>query len=188
MGFAVGGANERPYSGSVRLRRTIEDKETAAGNLACFLVTHIFPMGMPDMVVAEHYMNPEASKSADATISQILCHGALYGLLKLHSIPWRQPYPSSVRKHFCGRSTALRPPPGGWKTDKEKRESSMATKQMVRARCIQLGYVKPECIDFDRCDAVAGWDFGVSTYARKAPQAFALYEPKIVRKERTLGS
>ena len=165
-GFAYGEAGSKPVSGSVRLKRPDEAQEIAPFNLHCFLRDTFrdldFLNMMPDLVFAEHYLNPAAQPSADAAIMQLQAHGAMQALCRSYGVRVELAMPSVIRKHFIGIGQAPKGSPKGW------------IKDQVRRRCVQLGYVDAVCRDLDRTDALAAWDYAAAVFGRK-PAPLALY-------------
>lgn len=159
-GFAIGDptADDKPRVGAVRLRRDGQNADAQSGNLACWL-RDLFVTDLPELIVAEDFMSPAASKSADATISQLLSHGALNGIAFCYGIKVERVPANEVRRHFCGRSSA---------GDRDK------TNQMVVKQSIALGYLPKGSTDWDRANAAATYDFAAATFCR-VQRPFALF-------------
>lgn len=166
-GWAYGPADGQPVSGSVRTKRPHEDREVAPGNLHCFLRDKFEEWalfdGIPDMVFVEHWLNPVAQPSADAAILQLFCHGAAQGFFRSHGLHVHQAMPATIRKHFIGTSKV----PAGSKAGEIKR--------MVRDRCAALKYVERTCVDFDRTDALAAWDYACHVHGKRAPAQLVMH-------------
>jgi hypothetical protein len=149
-GFAIGDptADDKPRIGAVRLRRDGQGPDAQAGNLGCWL-RDLFVTDLPDLIVAEDFMNPAASKSADATISQLLSHGALTGIAFCYGIKVERVPAAKVRKHFIGHSS------GG---DRNR------TNEQVVKRAIMLGYLPRESTDWDRANAAGTYDYAATHF------------------------
>ncbi|WP_018407909.1 hypothetical protein [Methylocystis rosea] len=159
-GFALGRAGEIPASGSVRLKRPGEPADVAAFNMRCFLRDRLM-LERPDLICIEHYLNPVAQKSADAVILQLMCFGVAVAEAMARDIRHEKPAASTVRKHFIGAA------------NKGERK---ATKAAVLNRARALGYIPRDCIDDNRADACAIWDYAAATYARVRPSKLVMFD------------
>lgn len=166
-GWAYGPADGKPLSGSVRLKRPQEPREVAPGNLGAFLRDRFddwHAMGMlPDLIFVEDFLNPVAQPSADAAIVQLMCHGAMHSEAAQWGIKVEKAMPATIRRHFVGQARVAK---GGPKD---------AIKRLVRDRCALLGYVDKLCVDFDRTDALAAWDYAAHLFGRRRPADFELF-------------
>jgi hypothetical protein len=158
-GFALGEAGTIPRSGSVRLKGRQDGPEIAAWNMRNFLRDQ-FTLDKPDMVVIEHYLHPTAQKSGDAVILQLMCFGAAMAEIISKDIMCEKPHAATVRKHFIGASNM---------------GERKATKDAVIKRARLLGYIPRDCVDDNRADACALFDFASATYARVSPKALVLF-------------
>lgn len=158
-GFAVGSPGEIPTSGSVRLKRPNEGSDVAAFNMLCFLRDR-WVLDKPDLLCVEHFMSPVAQKSADAVILQIQVFGVIVAMARAYSVRLEAPHRQTILKHFCGQANA---------------GTRDATKRMVLQRARMLGYLPRECIDDNRADAIAAWDYAGATYARTQPKNLILF-------------
>lgn len=152
-GFALGDPeNGKPRVGAVRLRRDGQGADVQSGNFGCWL-RDLFITDKPDTIVVESFMNPAASKSADATISQLLSHGALHAMCACYGIEDIRPVPANdMRKHFIGHSSA---------GDRDR------TNRQVVKRAILLGYLPKESTDWDRGNACGLWDYALAHFFRE---------------------
>jgi hypothetical protein len=117
-------------------------------------------------------MQPTASMSQDATIAQLMLHGALHGLAGLKRIKVYPVAAATARKHFCGKAFAIPSVRGHKRTPKEKTEARRATKRMVEERAKQLGYLPRDyqvgaSDDRDEADAACVYDWAVAYVARE---------------------
>lgn len=169
MGWAFGEAGSIPVSGAVQLRRTNDPVALGAANLACFLRDLIAKYDKPDIIAPERYMEIPAQRSNDAAVSQLLKHGAVYGIIGIIGARLESPTVAAVRKHFCGKASAaprrMRP-----RTQREREDDRRATNTMVLNRAIITGYLKPDSTDFDRANACAVHDYVSVVVARKPPR------------------
>jgi hypothetical protein len=163
----------QPRIEAVTLRRAGESVEQQAAALACFLRDR-FIIDLPDLIVIESAMNPAASKSADATISQLYCHGALHAMAGVYGVEVRIVAAMTARKHFCGQASAA-PRRKQPRTIRQQREDREATNMMVVRRAIALGYLPHGSTDWDMASAAALWDYGAVTFARKAPPRLVMF-------------
>jgi hypothetical protein len=176
-GVATGRAGEMPRVEAVVLRGKSDGADVQAGNLACFLRDR-WALDRPDLVVIESAMNPAASKSADATISQLYCHGALHALAGMKGIRVETVAAQTARKHFCGKVSAA-PRRNQPRTLAQQRKDREETNRMVVKRAILLGYLPHGSDDWDKASAAALFDFASVTYARVQPKSLVLFgEPQ----------
>jgi hypothetical protein len=160
-GFAEGESGTIPLSGAVRLKKQSEPIEKAAEQLGCFLRDRWSgPMGMPDLLCIEHWMQPGAQKNAAAAISSLLLAGAARAMAGVYGIRVEEPWAQTVRKHFCGKA---------------RLDDRGETNRMVLNRAIALGYVPRDCTDWDRANACALFDYAAATYGRVAPKSLVMF-------------
>lgn len=179
-GFACGVAGEKPRLESWRLKRPDDPMEVGVRNLGCTLRDNI-QLERPDLIVVEHWLHPTASRSADATISQMHMHGAVEGLAGCYGITTAKPTPAQFRKHFCGVSSAAEPRRrGAPRTMYERNRDRDRTNTMVVNRAIALGYLPRGSTDWDKASAAGLYDYGCATYARKAPKRLVMFGEELV--------
>jgi hypothetical protein len=170
-GWAAGESGSKPVYGSAKIRQKGERTEEAVARFAEWLDTMINDH-RPRLVFAEDYLPAGAMKgftTSDVRDGAILLAGAMRATCALQGdVEVRTIAPATIRKHFCGR--AYGEPIG-------KESSRDATKRMVVERAQMLGYIPKDCFDHDVADAIAGFDFASSHYARAAG-AFALTEKR----------
>lgn len=164
-GWWFGHADHHPRKhegGSVRIRRTEEEHEMSAVNIAAFIheqfLTGIRPA--PDLIVAEAMMALTGQKSEDAARVAMCAHTGLWAACYKHAIPLRRIAASTARKHFIGRGRAV---PGE------------DIKRAVRDRCAILGYCAKDEKDFNKTDAVAVWDWAKVYIARRIPDDLVFF-------------
>jgi len=173
-GFAYGEAGSMPSrSGAVNLRKRGQDIEIAVRNLGCFL-RDFYATDPFEFIVAEHFLNPIASKSADATIGQLRMHGCIDCFAGCYGLDVRRPNPASVRKHFIGAASANTRSTGP-STSKKKREMRAKTKDMVVGRARLLGYMDKDKYDDDLADACAIYDFASASIFRSPAARFEMF-------------
>ena len=173
-GFAFGEVGGRPEIGVRIFHRTGQPPETAAAELGCFLRDRLAAGPRPALIGVERYLPPVAQKSADATKIAQQMRGALEAVASCYRVTVLDASVDTVRKHFCGVSSAhartrRRPETTDREHAKMRAESRDATKSMVIARAIQLGYLPRGCDDADRADAAALFDLFQATEFRVRP-------------------
>jgi hypothetical protein len=177
-GYANGiaGGDVMPAICVADLRKRGQPVWVAPGQLGIF-VRDRFRVERPDLIVVEDYLNPAASRSADATIAQLLCHGSLYNTAAQYSIAFRSVAPGTARAHFCGKASAAEPRARGAapKTSRQKNDDRERTNMMVVKRAIQLGYLPFGCTDWDKASAACLWDYGAAHFARAVPRELKLF-------------
>lgn len=159
LGWALGEAGTIPRSGAVRLKKPSEDRDIAPFNCMCFL-RDTWVLDKPDLVCAEHFLNPAGQKSADAIILQIEVYGVIVAMCQAYGIPYRSVQPATWRKHFCGQANA---------------GERNATKDMVLRRAKALKYLPMDCFENNRADACGIFDFAAATYCRAIPKSLVLF-------------
>jgi len=159
LGFAYGESGDIPKSGSVRLKGRNDDVNVAPFNALAFLRDQ-FVLGKPDLCCIEHYMNPVAQKSADAIILQIMVFGVIVAVCRSYGVRIETPHRATVLKHFIGKANM---------------GERALTKQAVIKRSIALRYVPHGCVDDNRADACALFDYAAATFARAAPRELVFF-------------
>jgi hypothetical protein len=170
IGWAAGESGSKPECGLYKLRRKEERIKDAVIRFAEW-IDNMINDHRPFLVFAEDYLPAGAMKgrtTADVRDGAILLNGALRAVCGLNGVEVRCIGPATIRKHFCGRAYG---DPVGTESSRD------ATKRMVIERAQMLGYIPKDCFDSDIGDAVAGFDFASSHYARAAG-AFALTEKR----------
>lgn len=154
MGWAAGQAGGHPTSASERV--------PLEGLLEW--LQQFFTDKKPDMVVVEAMLPLRAyARLKTAEHSVYLAarqHGVIQALTGLWKIPYHEPDVLAVRQHFTGARSH-----GGRKEGK----------RAVIGRCHQLRYLPRDCVDNDRADALATWDFACATLARKPPKELVMF-------------
>ncbi len=172
-GVAYGDSDSAPTIEAVRLRGKAETPDVQARNLGCYLRDR-FTLGLPDLIVVENYLNPAASKSADATIGALVTHGALCAIAGCYGVRVESVPAATVRRHFIGVST-LAPSRKQPRTAKQMREDRQRINDAVTKRAILLGYLPAGSNDWDRASAAALWDYAVSHFCRRSPAALVMF-------------
>lgn len=172
-GFCCGNAGSKPRVEAWILRRDGQTIHAACRNLACTLRDNI-QLENPDLIVTEHWLALQQSRSAAAAIGQLLMHGVVDALAGIFDIKVERPETSTFRTHFCGQASAA-PRRKGPRTNKQRAEDSHATNMMVVKRAILMGYLPHGSTDFDKASAAAMWDWACSTYARTPPRSLVLF-------------
>jgi hypothetical protein len=173
-GVAYGVAGETPRVEAVTLRGKADGPERQAANLGCFLRDRL-TLERPDIVVIESAMNPVASKSADATISQLYCHGALHAIAGTYGLRVETVAAQTARKHFAGKSSAS-PRRGSPRTAAQMRQDREDTNRMIVKRAILLGYLPHGSDDWDKASACALYDFAAAKFGRVQPNSLVMFE------------
>jgi hypothetical protein len=165
-----------PTIEAVALRGRADDPEAAARNFGCYLRDK-FVFRLPHLIVVEKFLSPAASKSADATISQLLCHGAVHALAGCYGVPVEAVAAASVRTHFCDRaSAAARRKRGTPRSLKQQRADREATNNMVLRRAIALRYLPHGCNDWDKASAASLWDWAAAHFCRWRPPELVMFD------------
>jgi hypothetical protein len=159
LGFAYGESGDIPKSGSVRLKGRRDEITVAPFNALAFL-RDLFVLDKPDLCCIEHYMNPVAQKSADAIVLQIMVFGAIIAVCGSYGVRIETPHRQTVLKHFIGKANM---------------GERALTKQAVIKRAIALHYIPHGCVDDNRADACALFDYAAATFARARPREIVLF-------------
>ena len=177
-GFAEGETGTMPTISAIVLKRPKDEAEDAAANLACFLRDR-FALGLPDILVTEHYMQPAAQRAQDVTIVHLLLHGAVRAVAGCYGVRVESPYPQEVRKHFCGQpraNMARRAKGSPARTSREQRLDREATKRMVWDRAVLLGYLSRSApLDHDKADAASIFDYAAARWGRVTPPRLVMF-------------
>ena len=182
-GWAEGPSDAYPKFGVVQLRGRDERSEDAAATLACWLRDR-FEQERPDLVAIEHYLRITAMQgftTAAIVEAQIGLSFVVRAVAACYGIPVRAPEVKAIREFFCGAATAapIRRGPNGLRrkrTNKERSQDSDATKRMVWARAVLLGYL-PKDLAFEGniSDAIALFDFAANRWGGRIP-SLCLFE------------
>jgi hypothetical protein len=160
-GFAVGAPGACPRSGVVTLKRPGELPAVAFSNLIAFLNDQLGEG--PDLIVKEAALPlqgfKDRSNSAAAVILAYGMHAIVEGMAGRFGIRVESVAAPTIRKHFIGRA---------------KLGDRRATKHAVIDRCHLLKLMPRECVDDNRADALATWDFACATFGRRSFDAPAL--------------
>lgn len=162
-GFAHGMAGTVPESGTVVLRKPGENNALALGALARWLRDHVKRHGKPDLILAEHWMSPQAQPSGAAVEDALRLNGVVHAIAGVYGINVTEPYPATIRSQVCGAAYGPK-----------RADGSRDTKGLVIRTMVLLGYIPSDCIDEDRADACAGFAFLEANFARKAPSNLIL--------------
>lgn len=173
-GIAYGDSAEMPRVETWDLGAGRDGPAHYAGTLGYKLRTFLRENPHPDRFVIEEYMPPAASKNQTATISQMMLHGAVHAIGGIYRIPVTSVLVATVRKSFCGRTTAM-PRGKGKATPREKAEMRKANKLMVLDRAKLLGYLPTHCTDDNQADACALFDWAKMNVAHEAPGELRLF-------------
>jgi Holliday junction resolvasome RuvABC endonuclease subunit len=159
-GFAFGDSRMKPISWSVELSQPGEDAALQCAELARQLSKFRDEFGEPDLCGIEHWMPPRKGIVDKNVEPSLRLNGAVHAIV---GGIWRcrvvEPHASTIRVAVCGKAHA-----GG-------RDE---TKKMVVSCVKMLGLLPKHSTDDDRADALAGWHFIASTFAREFPAEFML--------------
>lgn len=144
-----------------------------AGTLGYKLRAFMRDNPRPERIVVEELMRPAASKNENATVSQLMLHGAVHAIGGIYRIPVTSVLVNTVRKHFCGRVSAL--PPKRGRSPREKADAKRQTKLMVLDRAKLLGYLPDGCTDDNQADSVALFEWAIGNVARESPGELRLF-------------
>lgn len=176
LGFAVGEPGAIPRSGTIRLKQPDEPFETAATNMAAWLrdTLTIEPV---DLVVVEHFLSPKYSSSQNAAIMGVGLYAIAASIAGLYGIRFASATPAEIRAFVCGRASAAsrRRHGAAPRTQREIASARAATKQMVLDRCKLLKLLPEDCMDDNRADACALWEFSCARFARAERKELFLF-------------
>jgi hypothetical protein len=162
----------------LRLRTKDGTTEEAAAKLACWL-RDLFDQREPWLVCMEHFLpaGAAAGRTMDTVREgQIAMAYVVRAISAAYSVPVRSPYPATVRRHFCGQSSAAPKRPRGYKrSDKEAAQDRQETKAMVIKRAQLLGYIPKDCQDDNLADAASLHSFGSAYFGGKHAGPLALF-------------
>jgi hypothetical protein len=162
-GLAVGRPGDVPRSGSVTLKRRGEPRSVALGNLVEWLRQE-WTAARPALIVKEAPLPLQAfadrGNSEDTVVLTYGLHSIVEAMAQRFGIPCEQGHASTIRKHFLGVG---------------RLGSRDETKRAVVQRCHVLGLMPREVSDDNRADALATWDWGCATFARRSPSMERLH-------------
>jgi len=162
-GFAVGTAGSMPRSGAMILKAKGDDQSVAFGNLIAWLNSE-WSKERPDLVVFEaplHLGGFQMTGNSEASVMNAYGMRAVtMGLCNRFGLPFEKVYAQTVRKHFLGRANA------GNRKD---------TKAAVVLRAQLLGYIPRICMDEDRSDACAIWDYAAAKFGKTPTNKFYMF-------------
>lgn len=151
-GFARGVSGQKPFYGSVMLRKSGEPNGLAPGALGRWLRDHVREHGKPDLLVVEKWMSPKAQKSVSIIEDSLRLNGACHAIAGVYGIEIVEPYPSTVRAQVCGKANA---------------GDRASTKLLVINSLIARGLVPRGFKDDDAADSLAGWVWAEANFARR---------------------
>lgn len=162
-GFAYGEPGGRPSSGTVALKASSDHRCIAFSNLIAFLQER-WSISKPALVVKEAPLPLQAFKSlgnAAFTVRVTLgLHGVVEGMCTRFGIPFEDIADATVRRHFIGKANC---------------GNRAATKAAVVQRCHALGYIPRDCMDDNRADALATWDWAAATFGNRVAGELRLF-------------
>lgn len=157
-GFAHGPAGSVPISGSWELRQIGQPFELEAGALGRNIQKLWKEHGRATFIMVEQTLDPFAQPNSKTIKSQERLHGSIHTLAGMCGIELATVHPGTIRKAVTGKA-------GAGERD--------ATKAMVMAHMKMLKMINPTSKDLDASDAVCGWCYAESFYA-KLPMRFSL--------------
>jgi hypothetical protein len=153
VGWALGESGTIPRVQTYKLRVKDERTEEAVERFAKWLQECLVCV---DLLAVEHYLPSGAMKghtTADTRDGAIMLNAAARAVASICNVPFRSPYPATIRKHFIGRASM---------------GDSASTKAAVIRQAQLLGYLSKDCFDDNMADAAALFDFASSHFANKA--------------------
>lgn len=153
IGHAYGESGTIPRVQTFKLRNKDERTEEAVERFAKWLQEYL---ACVDLLVVEHFLPSGALKGRTTDETREGAIGLNYSARTVASIcnvPFRSPYPATIRKHFIGHASM---------------GDSASTKAAVIKRAQLLGYLSKDCFDPDMADAAALFDFASSHFASRA--------------------
>lgn len=149
-GICVGTPGANPKAWSVSLGQPPEDRRLSNA----LKMTHgLIEAHCPDLIVVEAAIG--GRNKPDFLIGLLAC---VRGCAWNRGVKLIQVYPSTVRKHFMGKSKTSRDFP-----HLKPAKAKLAIKEEIAARCRLLGWDVP---DLDAADAAATWDWACATQVR----------------------
>lgn len=162
-GFAFGEAGAAPRSGVVTLKDRDDKRDVAFGNLIAWL-DKLLREDRPDLVLREAPLNLQAFRTLDNAAFTVRVtlglHAIVEGICQRFGTQAEEVPDATIRKHFIGRANC-----GG----------RPATKAAVIQRCHVLGYMRRDCADDNRADALATFDYAAATFGKRAPRELVLF-------------
>lgn len=155
IGHALGDSGTIPRVQTFKLRskNSGERTEEAVERFAKWLQEGL---SCVDLLTVEHFLPQGAMKgrTTDATREgQVGLAYAARAVAAICKVPFRSPYPATVRAHFIGRASM---------------GDSASTKLAVIKRAQLLGYLSKDDFDDNKADAAALFDFASAHFARRA--------------------
>jgi hypothetical protein len=153
IGFALGESGTMPRVQTYKLRVKEERTEEAVERFAKWLQECL---ACVDLLAVEHFLPSGALKGRTTDETREGAIGLNYAARATASIckvPFRSPYPNTIRKHFIGCASM---------------GDSASTKAAVIRRAQLLGYLSKDCFDDNMADAAALFDFSSSHFANRA--------------------
>jgi len=182
LGFAYGDSASMPLVGVERLAFN-QSVEYRAGALGAWLWDFLHSNPQPEKIIVEKFVNPAASFSADATVGQVLLHGAVHCIAGMLQIDVESVEVPALRKHFCGRASAVPAIRGRQRSSAEKNAARRATKQMVIDRAYLIGYMHRMLhggLAFEDQSAIADascvFDWARTHIARVSPTSLVMFQ------------
>lgn len=161
-GFAVGRSTP-VRSGTMILKTPSEPRAVAFSNLIAWL-NEQWSRERPGLIVKEAPLPLQAFRDRRNSEAGVLMAYGLHGIVEAMGVRFgilvEQAHPATIRKHFVGKG---------------RMGARAETKAAVINRCRVLGYIPRDCVDEDRADALAMWDFAASTHGVMAPTRLHLF-------------
>lgn len=152
-GFASGRAGNTPPASWSHELGPAGEVGLQCAELARHLEATVEAHGRPDVVCIEKWLNPFAQKSAQAVESSLRLNGAVHAIMGgRYHCNIVEPADSTIRAAVCGMGRA------------GKRDQSKA---MVIQTMKLLKMLPADSFDDNRADAVAGWVWTSTVYARE---------------------
>lgn len=166
-GFAIGGPGDAsPVSGSVALKKAGQERRVALGNMIAWLDAE-WRKQRPALVVKEAPLVlggfGKRKNSQETVLMTYGLHGVVEAMCERFSLRLEDVHNATVRKHFIGR---------GRMGDRN------ATKVAVIQRCRLLGYMPKGCVDDNRADALAVWDYAAHVFSRARSKKLFLFDER----------
>lgn len=161
---------------ALRMCKASDDGEEASYNVGPWLRDRLREF-KPDALVVEDKLNLAAQKSAQAGAMQHLIHGGINATAATFGIRVHKPAVGATRVYMCGRKSGLVTPEelDGLTKGQASALRRKRTKEMVLARCHQLGLLPVDCVDFDVADATLQWGYWASRYGDRKETELHLF-------------
>jgi hypothetical protein len=169
LGVNLGWCRSENDSGSLRLKAVDQSRAIAFGRLVRWLNDE-FMQRRPMLVVKESALPLQGFANTNNSQAGVQMaygmHGLVEGLCEAFGIACEEVHPSTIRKHFIGQANF---------------GDRRSTKAAVLRRCELLRYVPRGCVDDNRGDACAVYDWASAHFCKRGAKELYLFGEGCVR-------